>query len=136
MTQQHKQLLGRIASEHLFIPTLEYRRSDSLDFHNVSVWGVEAALNAAFEAGRASAESDEINVHDLLARRKQVAVIWDVEDVQAVRPDLTDEQAWQVLQQTERQHDATLGVTWDTLETTAEMLFGDAPESDNLGRQS
>lgn len=29
------------------------RKSDSLDFHEVSVWGLEAALNAAFEAGQA-----------------------------------------------------------------------------------
>jgi uncharacterized protein (DUF4213/DUF364 family) len=126
---QLKQLLGQIASEHLLIPTLEIRRSDSLDFHTVSVWAVEAALNAAFDAGRKSTESDEIDVHDLLARRKQIAVIWDVEDVQEVRPDLTDEQAWEVLKQTRHQHDATLGINWETLEFTAQMLFGDAPES-------
>ena len=46
-----KQLIGQIASEYLSIPTLEPRKSDSLDFHQVSVWAVEAALNAAFEAG-------------------------------------------------------------------------------------
>lgn len=127
---QVKQLLGQIASEHLLIPTLEIRRSDILDFHNVSVWAVEAALNAAFDAGRKSTESDEVDIDAVLAKRRQVAVIWDVEDVQEVRPDLTDEQAWEVLKQTRRQHDATLGINWETLEFTAQMLFGDAPESD------
>lgn len=48
------QLLEQIAAEHLLIPTLKCRNSDGLDFHNVSVWAVEAALNAAFEAGRQS----------------------------------------------------------------------------------
>ena len=44
--------LEQIAKEHLFIETLETQNSDRLDFHDVSVWGVKAALQAAFEAGR------------------------------------------------------------------------------------
>ena len=43
--------LPEIAFEFLDIPTLVTRRSDSLDFYNVAVWAVEAALTAAFEAG-------------------------------------------------------------------------------------
>jgi hypothetical protein len=53
MTQE--QLFQAIAQKHLFIETLETRRSDSLDFHEVSVWGVEAALKEAFEAGKRAA---------------------------------------------------------------------------------
>ena len=44
-------LFTAIAKEHLGIGTLETRRSDSPDFHDVSVWGVRAALEAAYEAG-------------------------------------------------------------------------------------
>lgn len=44
----------KIAKKHLFIDTLETQHSDSLDFHDVSVWGVEAALKAAYELGRNS----------------------------------------------------------------------------------
>lgn len=47
-------LLNTIAQEHLNIETLETRNSDRLDFHEVSVWGVEQALLAAFEAGKNS----------------------------------------------------------------------------------
>ena len=47
-------ILNTIAQEHLNIETLETRNSDSLDFHEVSVWGVEQALLAAFEAGKNS----------------------------------------------------------------------------------
>src|SRR5579875_487057 len=50
-TPQPDQLFAAIAKEHLLIPTLETRRSDSLDFHDVAVWQVEAALKAAFDAG-------------------------------------------------------------------------------------
>lgn len=44
-------LLTRIAEQHLGIPTLEERKSDRLDFHDVSVWGVKDALEAAYDAG-------------------------------------------------------------------------------------
>ena len=50
-TQPLDALLTRIAQEHLFIDTLETRNSDSLDFHDVSVWGVKEALIAAYQAG-------------------------------------------------------------------------------------
>lgn len=45
-----------IAKEHFGISTLETRRSDRLDFHEVAAWTLKAALRAAYEAGAASAE--------------------------------------------------------------------------------
>jgi hypothetical protein len=48
------QQLQQIALDHLFVATLETRSSDSLDFHDVSVWAIKTALQAAFEAGRNS----------------------------------------------------------------------------------
>lgn len=50
-----RQILMSIAREHLGIATLETRRADNQDFHDVAVWQVEAALNAAFNAGRSTA---------------------------------------------------------------------------------
>lgn len=47
-----EQNIQKIAADHLSIDTLLIRSSDSLDFHEVSVWGIKAALHAAFEAGR------------------------------------------------------------------------------------
>lgn len=52
-----EQQLQKIALDHLFIETLETRNSDRLDFHDVSVWGIKSALEAAFEAGRKAATS-------------------------------------------------------------------------------
>jgi len=70
----------------------------------------------------------EIDVHALLAARRQIAPIWSVEDVQSVRPDLTDDQAWEVLQYAERRHDAEIGINWEVLSCHAELVHGDAPE--------
>jgi hypothetical protein len=44
-------LFESIALDHLFIETLQTRHRDSLDFRDVSVWGVKSALQAAFDAG-------------------------------------------------------------------------------------
>jgi hypothetical protein len=49
-------LLAAIAKEQLHIDTLETRNSDSLDFHDVAVWSVKAALDAAYRAGLAAAK--------------------------------------------------------------------------------
>ncbi len=51
MNKKIEKLLTEIAKQHLAIDTLETRNADSLDFKEVSVWGVKEALIAAFEAG-------------------------------------------------------------------------------------
>lgn len=52
---QSDQWIRKIALDTLSIPTLHTQGTDSLDFHDVAVWQVEAALKAAFEAGALSA---------------------------------------------------------------------------------
>ena len=51
-----KALLLEIASKHFHgVVTLDTRNSDSLDFHDVAVWSIRAALEEAFAAGQAAA---------------------------------------------------------------------------------
>lgn len=57
------------------------------------------------------------------ANGKQISIVWSVEDVQEIRPDLNDEQAYRVLQKVEEYHDADIGVNWDTLSCWADELF-------------
>ncbi|HWG42673.1 MAG TPA: hypothetical protein VN688_07795 [Gemmataceae bacterium] len=83
------------------------------------------AAQAVLDGGMA------LDMHELLASRRKIAAIWCMEDVLEVRPDLTEKQAWEVLEQVERRRDATIGITWDTLEMVAEDLFGSAPKSDS-----
>jgi hypothetical protein len=42
----------KIAKEILNLETLETRRMDSLDFHELSVWEIREALEAAYNVGR------------------------------------------------------------------------------------
>jgi hypothetical protein len=60
-----EQLLNQIAQDTLGIETLQERKSDSLDFHDVAVWrlreALEAAFNAGVEQGRNAAKSERAN---------------------------------------------------------------------------
>ncbi len=60
-----EQLLTQIAQNKLGIETLETRRLDSLDFHDVAVWclrdALEAAFNAGVEQGRKATQSEKTN---------------------------------------------------------------------------
>ena len=60
-----EQLFTQIAQKHLGIETLETRKSDSLDFHDLAVWclrdALEAAFNAGVEQGRKAVKSDNAN---------------------------------------------------------------------------
>ena len=47
-----KRELDSITKKHLNIDTLEERKADSLDFHEVSVWSLQDALEAAFKLGQ------------------------------------------------------------------------------------
>lgn len=55
-------VLTQIARKHLGIDTLQTRHADSLDFHDVAVWclreALEAAFNAGVEQGRQATPSD------------------------------------------------------------------------------
>ena len=57
--------------------------------------------------------------------KREINITWSIEDVLEVRPDLTDEQAMEVLEQVENNHDADVGVSWETLEMWADSLFPD-----------
>lgn len=78
--------LTEIARTHMGIPTLATRRSDHLDFHNVSVWGVTNALEAAFAAGERNARSN--NACDSIkanAMANTLPIRYDAYEIHGVR---------------------------------------------------
>ena len=46
--------ISRIAKELLGLDTIETRKSDRLDFSDQAVWQLRAALEAAYNAGKAA----------------------------------------------------------------------------------
>lgn len=76
----------------------------------------------------------DLDIHELLAENRQIAHIWGIDDVQTIRPDLDDDQAWQVLQAVERCLNSEYGVSWQTIKDTAEELYGPRRERHWHGR--
>ncbi|MDG9928557.1 MULTISPECIES: hypothetical protein [unclassified Pseudomonas] len=52
LTPAAQEQLRDIAEKLLGVETLDTRHSDSLDFHDLAVWSVKAALEAAYRAGQ------------------------------------------------------------------------------------
>lgn len=53
----------------------------------------------------------------------EIAIIWSAEDVLSIRPDLTPDQALDVLQRVDHKHDATIGINWDVLDCHASWMY-------------
>lgn len=51
-----------------------------------------------------------------------ISIVWSVQDVWAVRPDLEYDEAMDVLIRVYRGHDATIGISWETLKVYAEDI--------------
>lgn len=54
MTEAARKNLEEIARRFLDLDTLDTRSSDDLDFSDQAVWNLEAALAAAYAAGRSA----------------------------------------------------------------------------------
>ncbi len=57
---------------------------------------------------------------------------WSTQDIQDERPDLTDEQAREVLEMLDRRHDANIGINWEVIRIVAGMLFDEPEDEEEL----
>ena len=59
-----EKVIEQIALDHLFIQTLETQNSDRHYFHDVSVWAIKSALEAAYAAGALAAQNKSTTLKD------------------------------------------------------------------------
>jgi hypothetical protein len=64
-----------------------------------------------------------------LAEHGYIGNLWHTDDVRQERPDLTEEQAWEVLEACEDSHDANIGINWEVIRIHAADLY---PESEQV----
>jgi hypothetical protein len=81
---------------------------------------IAARVRRAFNP---TANHPRANILDLLHSSHRIAAICDIAHVRSYRPDLTAEQAWQVLQEVDRHQHANGGITRVILEYAADQLF-------------
>ena len=61
---------------------------------------------------------------------KHIIIIWSIDDVLSIRPNLTEEQAMDVLMLAKRRHDANEGINWDTLTCWADEVYPEPEETE------
>ncbi len=52
-----------------------------------------------------------------------IAILWHIDDVKNVRPELTDDQCREVLRQCDHYHNAEIGINWEVIRTVADDCF-------------
>jgi hypothetical protein len=62
----------------------------------------------------------------------EISVTWSVHDVLSIRPRLTQPQAMEVLSKLEQNHDASVGINWDVIRDTADIMFEKGDEKECL----
>lgn len=63
-----------------------------------------------------------------ITEREWINIEWHVDDVLEQRPDLTKEQAKEVLQALKRYHDADVGINWEVIHYTADEIYPEEEE--------
>ena len=61
----------------------------------------------------------------------EITIVWSTEDVLCTRPDLTKDQAREVLYELDHNHDASIGINWEVIEIVAENMFEPPKEPDD-----
>ena len=62
---------------------------------------------------------------------EEIAIVWSVDDVLNIRPELTKDQALDVLLECKSRHDASVGISWDVIDITASKMFPEQDEPDD-----
>jgi hypothetical protein len=55
--------------------------------------------------------------------KTEITITWSIDDVLSVRPNLTKEQASDLLMILKKNHDANIGINWNVIENAADWLF-------------
>lgn len=96
--------------------------------HALDVSALDPDSEAMHAARKAIADFEEL-------QRVSISIVWQIDDVLSVRPDLTEDEAAEVLHEVESAHDCEQGITWFHIESAASYMFGDAPDEDEEGEE-
>ena len=91
------------------------------DFENLKTWRDVCdvleihpeSTEASILFVRASSES--------IPQVNEIAIIWDINDVKSIDPDLSDDDCREVLIRAQDDHDANEGINWNVLESHVNM---------------
>lgn len=99
----------------LLILSLTGSQLEDVEVSEMVVKGEEGSSYVEMRATHPSLNDD--------GETSSININWGVDDVLEIREDLTQEQAMEVLYAAKREHDASIGINWNVLETHADMMF-------------
>jgi hypothetical protein len=67
--------------------------------------------------------SVDVDIDELLADHQAIAIVWDIQHIRDHRPDLTDAEAWEVLQECQRSWDRLNDPMLETIRQVADNPF-------------
>jgi hypothetical protein len=102
-----------------------YKGLDSSSSHTVSNLGTMLAELLALCAEHDVEPPNDPDV---------IAIKWHTEDVMSRRIDLTEDECRDVLQRLKDSHDATVGISWETIDVVAECHYPDKTVGDKFIR--
>ena len=65
----------------------------------------------------------DVDIDELLAEHHAIGIVWDIEHIKDQRRDLTDEQAWQVLQECQRSWERLNDPMLETIRQVADKFY-------------
>jgi hypothetical protein len=71
----------------------------------------------------------EVDIDELLADHQAIGIVWDIQHVQDQRPDLSDEHAWEVLQECQRCWERLNDPMLETIRQVAANLYPTGKEA-------
>ncbi|MBX6315529.1 MAG: hypothetical protein IRY99_21845 [Isosphaeraceae bacterium] len=107
---------------------LRDRIRDAADSDNMLTFEACVDVDNLFETGHLPDEQ-EFDLHDLLDEEHAIALIWDTGMLLSHYPHLSEEHAWDVLKECERDYSAEHGLTWDDI---AEVIAERYPDPDGF----
>lgn len=101
---------------------------EAADSDNMLTFEASVDVDNLFESGHLPDER-ELDLHQLLSEEHAIALIWDTGMLLSHYPHLTDDQAWDVLQECERNYSTEHGLTWDEV---TEVIAERYPDPDDF----
>jgi len=71
-------------------------------------------------------EYDKTDLALLFNQPEEITIVWSVDDIKKVAPNLQDFQARFILSQLKKCHNAELGINWDVIRYTVTVYFPSA----------
>lgn len=94
------------------------------DTDNMLTFEASVDVDNLFETAQLSDEV-ELDLNELLKQNRTIGHLWTTDDVRELRPQLTEDQAWEVLRECENRLNSEVGINWQQIEDVADDLFGE-----------